>query len=97
MLNLRVADAKVVGRSRLTHRRHPCALVAQGTERRFPKPCVAGSSPAGGAKSKAGLMARLLVTTGEKADFRPQLLRWVGGRRGCPALELIQVHQEGTA
>src|SRR4051794_12864924 len=27
----------------------PCsALVAQGIERRFPKPCVAGSNPAGG-------------------------------------------------
>src|SRR4051812_23242655 len=26
------------------------ALVAQGIERRFPKPCVAGSNPAGGAK-----------------------------------------------
>src|SRR3954462_9140453 len=27
---------------------HARALVAQGIERRFPKPCVAGSNPAGG-------------------------------------------------
>ncbi len=27
---------------------HARALVAQGIEQRFPKPCVAGSNPAGG-------------------------------------------------
>src|SRR5688572_28378415 len=30
------------------------ALVAQGIERRFPKPCVAGSSPAGGTHIRPG-------------------------------------------
>ena len=30
------------------------APVAQGIERRFPKPCVAGSNPAGGANVFAG-------------------------------------------
>ncbi len=29
------------------------ALVAQGIERRFPKPCVAGSNPAGGTRNRA--------------------------------------------
>ena len=29
-------------------RMRPSALVAQGIEHRFPKPCVAGSNPAGG-------------------------------------------------
>ena len=30
------------------------ALVAQGIERRFPKPCVAGSNPAGGTRVELG-------------------------------------------
>ena len=34
------------------HKVRPLAPVAQRIERRFPKPCVAGSSPAGGAGSE---------------------------------------------
>jgi hypothetical protein len=35
-------------RRRRPRRKRRSALVAQGIERRFPKPCVAGSNPAGG-------------------------------------------------
>ena len=35
----------------------PRAPVAQGIERRFPKPCVAGSNPAGGTRGRAGLIS----------------------------------------
>ena len=38
------------------------ALVAQGIEQRFPKPCVAGSIPAGGAFLPGGRVLRTLAT-----------------------------------
>jgi hypothetical protein len=41
------------------------ALVAQGIERRFPKPCVAGSNPAEGAKV---LVRRLMHAASSAQD-----------------------------
>jgi hypothetical protein len=43
------ADQSQDGRLR-SRRSRRSALVAQGIEHRFPKPCVAGSIPAGGTK-----------------------------------------------
>ena len=52
--------------------RYPCrspALVAQGIEHRFPKPCVAGSIPAGG--TPVELLERHFLLT-DDSDFRPK-------------------------
>lgn len=52
------------------------APVAQGIERRFPKPCVAGSNPAGGANREAAATARSLESS---AGRLTEPIWWVFG------------------
>ncbi len=47
------------------------APVAQGIERRFPKPCVAGSNPAGGAK--IGVLERVRYSA---LDITSRFMSW---------------------
>src|SRR3954471_11297012 len=49
------------------------ALVAQGIEHRFPKPCVAGSNPAGGAFASRQTSRR---SCGGLVKIRPDRLTW---------------------
>ena len=88
------ADQSQHGRLRIRKDRRS-ALVAQGIEHRFPKPCVAGSNPAGGTtthQAKVGLTSTNIHQSGScclpaSAAVRPHLPPFAKPLRNRKALE----------
>ena len=71
------------------------ALVAQGIERRFPKPCVAGSNPAGGTR-KVRVYGGIDPATGKARQLSRTVRGSVKDANALRAQLLIEVERKGA-